>query len=350
MHRIDHSTNNASLPAPDAAGTPGYFKKGDPGLGVPATVVTQDWANSMQEELAYVILQAGLVLSKTDNTQLRQAIQSMIQSANSAVIITGATFEASVANGEAVRWDSTNSRFDEAIADGTANNQAAGFADVTNGKVYCYGETPALFAGLTPGARYYLSAATAGAITTTPPTDKVFMGIAKSATVLFVDIDPVAANVKISGDRVGGNRTELTTTLGPLTSTIPHDDTIPQSGEGDLVLTATAYAPTKAGNKIRFRALVNFSDQATNDNTVAAVFKNGDANAVGVGSVNSGTVGGMTQILIADEFNSVDTNPITLTLRIGTLAGAQVFINGNNVSRLYGGKLKTWIEIDEIEA
>mgnify|MGYP001569423334 CR=1 FL=1 len=191
MHRIDHSTNNASLPAPDAAGTPGYFKKGDPGLGIPATVVTQDWANAMQEELAYVILQAGLVLSKTDNTQLRQAIQNMIQSANSAVIITGATFEASVSNGEAVQWDSTNSRFDEAIADGTANNRAVGIADVTNGKVYCYGETPALFAGLTPGGRYYLSAATAGAITTTPPSDQVLVGLAKSATVLFVDIDPL---------------------------------------------------------------------------------------------------------------------------------------------------------------
>lgn len=193
MHRIDHSTNNATLPSPDAAGTAGYFKKGNPGTGVPATVVTADWANAQQEELAYVIEMAGLTLSKTNNTQLRQAIQNMIAAANSAIVISSATFEASVANGEAVRWDAGNSRFDEAIADGTSNNQAVGFADVTNSKVYCYGETPALFSGLTPGARYYLDSTTAGAITATAPLDKVIVGIAKSATAIFVDIDVVVA-------------------------------------------------------------------------------------------------------------------------------------------------------------
>ncbi len=190
MHRIDHSTNNATLPSPDAAGTAGYFKKGDPGTGVPATVVTADWANAQQEELAYVIEQAGLTLSKTNNTQLRQAIQNMIAAANSAIVISNATFEASVANGEAVRWDAGNSRFDEAIADGSANGNAVGIADVTNSKVYCYGETPALFSGLTPGSKYYLSDATAGAVTATAPAGhKVILGVAKSATVMFVDID-----------------------------------------------------------------------------------------------------------------------------------------------------------------
>ncbi len=189
MHRIDHTTNNATLPSPDAAGTAGYFKKGNPGTGVPATVVTADWANAVQEEIAYVIAQASIALSKTDNTQLRAAIQAMIQSANSAIVISGATFEASVANGEAVRWDAGNSRFDEAIADGTSNNRAVGFADVTNGKVYCYGETPALFSGLTPAGRYYLSGVTAGAITETAPADILLVGIAKSATTLFVDVD-----------------------------------------------------------------------------------------------------------------------------------------------------------------
>lgn len=197
MHRIDHSTNNATLPSPDAAGTAGYFKKGDPGTGIPATVVTADWANAQQEELAYVIEQAGLTLSKTNNTQLRAAIQAMIQSANSAIVISAATFEASVANGEAVRWDAGNSRFDEAIADGTSNNQAVGFADVTNSKVYCYGETPALFSGLTPGARYYLDGTTAGAITATAPADEVTVGIAKSATTLFVDIDHLPAEQSV---------------------------------------------------------------------------------------------------------------------------------------------------------
>lgn len=189
MQRVKRSTAVPALPAPPAGGTPGYFTGGDPQTAVPATVPGYEWFNGIQEEFAYVIEQAGLVMSSADNTQLRAAILKMIQDAGKAVVIQNATFEASVANGEAVRWDAGNNRFDEAIADGSANNQAVGFADVTNSKVYCYGETPALFAGLTPGARYYLDAATPGAITTAAPADKVPVGIAKSATTLFVDID-----------------------------------------------------------------------------------------------------------------------------------------------------------------
>lgn len=86
MHRIDHSTAVGSQPAPDAAGTPGFFTKGDPQIPVPATVVTADWANAQQEELAFVIEQAGLSLSKTDNTQLRQAIVAIIGQLSLAVI------------------------------------------------------------------------------------------------------------------------------------------------------------------------------------------------------------------------------------------------------------------------
>jgi hypothetical protein len=76
MHRIDHATAAASIPTPDAAGTAGYFTKGDPGAGTPATVVTADWANAVQEELAYAIVQGGGSLSKTDRTQLWTAIKN----------------------------------------------------------------------------------------------------------------------------------------------------------------------------------------------------------------------------------------------------------------------------------
>ena len=64
-----------------------------------------------------------------------------------------------------------------------------GFADVTNSLVEAFGRS-GLFSGLTAGARHYLSGTTAGAITVTAPLNKVFIGIAKSATTIFVDIDP----------------------------------------------------------------------------------------------------------------------------------------------------------------
>ena len=182
MHRIDHAT----------AAPGNLFTEGNPATATPATTVTDDWLNDVQGNICDVVEAAGIALVKGDYTQLRQAIQAMLIASQKAVVINNATFEASVSNGEVVRWDSANSRFDEAVADGTSNNRAVGVADVTNSKVYLYGECP-LFSGLTPGARYYLDASTPGVITTTAPTNAVMVGVAKSATTLWVDIDSVPA-------------------------------------------------------------------------------------------------------------------------------------------------------------
>lgn len=185
MKRIDTTNKSVDL---FGAGKHG-FRNGNKAVGINPTEFDADWCNHVQEELANLVEGTGTALDVGDRTQIRAAIQSMIVSAQKAVIINLATFEASVANGEAVYWDSANSRFDEAIADGTTKQNAVGFADVTNSKVYAFGDA-VLFAGLTPGARYYLSGAVAGAITTVQPaTNVVQVGIAKTATELFIDID-----------------------------------------------------------------------------------------------------------------------------------------------------------------
>lgn len=189
MKRIDTSTKSVDK---FGAGKHGFTNGNPTGTPVPATQLDESWFDHVQEEIANLIENAGLTLDANDRTQLRQAVQGMITGAQKAVTISAATFEASVADGEVVRWDSGNGRFDEAIADGSANNRAVGIADVTNSKVYIYGEC-ALFSGLTPGARYYLDASTAGTVTITAPADGVQVGIAKSATTLFVDIDAVGA-------------------------------------------------------------------------------------------------------------------------------------------------------------
>jgi len=54
------------------------FTKGDPATGVPATEVTQEWLNTMQAELVYIVEQAGLTLDALDNTQVKVAIDMMI--------------------------------------------------------------------------------------------------------------------------------------------------------------------------------------------------------------------------------------------------------------------------------
>ena len=68
MHRIDSSTAT-----PD-----NKFTEGDPTIPVAATTVTAGWLNAVQEEIVKVVLESGLELDKSDNTQLLQALVKII--------------------------------------------------------------------------------------------------------------------------------------------------------------------------------------------------------------------------------------------------------------------------------
>ena len=63
MFRIDHSTAISE-----------HFTEGNPSSGIPATVVTAQFLNAVQDEIASTIEGAGLVLDKLDSGQLYQAI------------------------------------------------------------------------------------------------------------------------------------------------------------------------------------------------------------------------------------------------------------------------------------
>lgn len=71
MHRID---------GPGAT-EDGRFTDGNPAAGIPPTIVTDDWANAVQEEIVGVIAGAGLALDKADNGQLLEAIAALIAAA-----------------------------------------------------------------------------------------------------------------------------------------------------------------------------------------------------------------------------------------------------------------------------
>ena len=64
MHRIDHATATAS----------NTFTGGDPTTGVAPTVVTADWLNAVQEEIANAVEGAGLTLDPVSSAQLTAAI------------------------------------------------------------------------------------------------------------------------------------------------------------------------------------------------------------------------------------------------------------------------------------
>ena len=105
MHRIDSSGTAVALPTPgDVGATVGYFTEGDPSSAVPATEVSADWLNAVQEELIAVITQAGASPDKTSRTQVRDAIISIMENND-----TQATF--TVANNQSVAADVTGLLF-----------------------------------------------------------------------------------------------------------------------------------------------------------------------------------------------------------------------------------------------
>lgn len=77
MNRVRRSTAVATLPAPPAGGTPGYFTGGNPGLGQAATVPGYEWFNAVQEELIALILRGGLSPSSSDLAQVRKSLDRL---------------------------------------------------------------------------------------------------------------------------------------------------------------------------------------------------------------------------------------------------------------------------------
>ena len=74
MFSTDVPTAAASLPTPASPGTPGYFTNGNPGSGIPATILDADFMNMVMLELQNIVTTAGLTPSKTNYTQVYQAI------------------------------------------------------------------------------------------------------------------------------------------------------------------------------------------------------------------------------------------------------------------------------------
>lgn len=82
MQRIDTVDAAAALPTPAASGTPGYFTGGNPATSTPATEISADWLNMVQEELAGVALaDGGAALDKTNHGQVLANIRLLISAA-----------------------------------------------------------------------------------------------------------------------------------------------------------------------------------------------------------------------------------------------------------------------------
>jgi len=128
----------------------------------------------------------GVVAGSYNNVTV-DAYGRVTQGANVEAVLT-AISTAGLSVGDAV-YVGANGVLAKAKADAGETVKVVGFV-AANGAIATTGGTLDGFVGLTAGARYFLSGATAGAITTTPPTEGYVapVGIAISATKLAINI------------------------------------------------------------------------------------------------------------------------------------------------------------------
>lgn len=165
MQRIDNSGAVASLPAAQPAGTPGYFGRGNPGLGLLATPLSADWANMVQEELMGIVLAAGITPSKTDLAQVLAALRS------TGVFTTPAQFDSST---KAATMAALQRALGNMRGQFPFNASQALSAAQAGGLVAFYGATAGqtltlpLAASLTGGAGYWIANVASVAVSVAP--------------------------------------------------------------------------------------------------------------------------------------------------------------------------------------
>jgi hypothetical protein len=161
------------------------------------------------------------------------------------------------------------------------------------------------------------------------------------------------ALVNLTGGGAGAGLIQVAhaerTTVGTTSSTsIPFDDTIPQSGEGTEFLTC-AITPTSATNKLRIDVTAFVAVNALS-NAIAALFQDATANALAAGFVVIHASGYAYCIHFTHIMDAGTTSATTFKLRCGPSNSAHVLtINGSGGSRVFGGTMKSTITITEYE-
>lgn len=127
-------------------------------------------------------------LVSSNNTLPSDATKwAVLDTFNEAIIINNVVFKNTVGDGSAVYYDSANSWYAEALANGAAPQNVVGIADTTNKRIFVAGKCSEL-SGLSIGDTYYLSSSVAGNVTNVMPTfNIVSLGTAISANTLILN-------------------------------------------------------------------------------------------------------------------------------------------------------------------
>jgi hypothetical protein len=139
-------------------------------------------------------------------------------------------------------------------------------------------------------------------------------------------------------------------TVVTTTTTIPNDDSIPQSGEG-VEVTTLEITPNHASNRLIIRACVPYDAPVDGSVEVLALFQDATAGALACSGNNVGaTAGPGSTLFLQHEMAAGTTSATTFKIRIGSSDNNTLTVNGDASGRKYGGVLGANISIMEIKA
>jgi hypothetical protein len=140
---------------------------------------------------------------------------------------------------------------------------------------------------------------------------------------------------------------EYTANSTNLTTTIPLDDTIPQSIEGTEVLTATI-TPKFVTSRILVRFSGQFSASAITI-CIAALFRDAIASAIAATAEAMETPNFLRHLSFEYLESPASTSALTYRMRVGPNSAVNMRMNGNSTSRLLGGVNRTTLTLEEIK-
>lgn len=133
------------------------------------------------------------------------------------------------------------------------------------------------------------------------------------------------------------------------TTTIPLDDTIPQSSEGIQFMTL-AITPKSATNILIIEVTMMLANDGGASHLIGALFQDATANALAASANFQGTASAATQVTFTHKMVAGTTSATTFKVRGGSATAGTITFNGSAGSRLFGAIPKSSIVITEYKA
>lgn len=133
------------------------------------------------------------------------------------------------------------------------------------------------------------------------------------------------------------------------TTTIPLDDTIPQSSEGSEIVTASiTLSSTSSRLRVTFSGMVG--DSAGSLHVILAVFQDSGTDAIFAKAMHHASATVTYPLDFVFEYSPATTSAITIKVRAGPSSAATIRFNGNSSGRYFGGVSKAALVLQEVFA